>query len=256
MNNSGLSVGVADGVGGWEDMTNPALFSQALMYHCHRYAGRGWAGEPETDPTQGYEERETIEGWEMTPAQCLENAHTAVLREKGVVAGSSTATVLNFNASSGLLRTLNLGDSGFIIVRSSNIIYESVYQTHYFNCPMQISKIPPNFEGPFRDKASDGHAFEVGLRDGDLVIAYTDGLCDNVFGSEMLALCTLAGRTGGTDEQQVQAITDNLVHYARACMINDHRSGPWAQRSTRAGMPFEGGKLDDVTVVAVLVREA
>lgn len=88
----------------------------------------------------------------------------------------------------------------------------------------------------------------------------TDGLCDNVFGSEMLALCTLAGRTGGTDEQQVQAVTDNFVHYARACMINNHRSGPWArksfsivevssgthkhfrlERSTRAGMPFEGG---------------
>lgn len=118
-------MGVADGVGGWEDVTNPALFSQALMYHCHRYAKRGWAGEPETDPTHGYEERETIEGWELTPAQCLENAHTAVLREKGVIAGesafalgaflrrsrksvigSSTATVLNFNASSGLLRTL------------------------------------------------------------------------------------------------------------------------------------------------------
>jgi hypothetical protein len=76
----------------------------------------------------------------------------------------------------------------------------------------------------------------------------------------MLALCTLAGRAGGTDEQQIQAMTDNFVHYARACMINDHRSGPWArkllsalevspdinihfqlERSTRAGMPFEGG---------------
>lgn len=87
----GLSVGVADGVGGWEDVTNPALFSQALMYHCHRYAKRGWAGEPETDPTQGYEERETIEGWELTPSQCLENAHTAVLREKSVVAGKSAS---------------------------------------------------------------------------------------------------------------------------------------------------------------------
>ena len=121
----GLSVGVADGVGGWEDVTNPALFTQALMYHCHRYSKQGWAGEPETDPTQCYEEREAIAGWELTPAQCLDNAHTAVLREKSVVAGesasttgallqpghnsmigSSTATLLNFNASSGLLRTL------------------------------------------------------------------------------------------------------------------------------------------------------
>jgi len=86
----GLSVGVADGVGGWEDVTNPALFTQALMYHCHRYSKQGWAGEPETDPTQCYEEREAIEGWELTPARCLENAHTAVLREKGVVAGRPT----------------------------------------------------------------------------------------------------------------------------------------------------------------------
>lgn len=88
----GLSVGVADGVGGWEDVTNPALFSQALMYHCHRYSKQGWAGEPESDPTQGYEEREAIEGWELTPAQCLENAHTAVLREKSVVAGKPAST--------------------------------------------------------------------------------------------------------------------------------------------------------------------
>ena len=72
-------------------MTNPALFSQALMYHCHRYSKQGWAGEPEIDPTQCYEEREAIEGWELTPAQCLENAHTAVLREKSVVAGKSTS---------------------------------------------------------------------------------------------------------------------------------------------------------------------
>jgi protein phosphatase PTC7 len=94
----GLSVGVADGVGGWDDVTNPALFSQALMYHCHRYAKRGWAGEPETDPTQGYEERQTIEGWELTPAQCLENAHTAVLREKGVVAGKPASAPGSYDA--------------------------------------------------------------------------------------------------------------------------------------------------------------
>jgi len=135
----GLSVGVADGVGGWEDVTNPALFTQALMYHCHRYSKQGWAGEPETDPTQCYEEREAIEGWELSPARCLENAHTAVLREKGVVAGksppptssvvrpkrnstigSSTATILNFNASSGLLRTLKCVYCGGSLSSSTN----------------------------------------------------------------------------------------------------------------------------------------
>ena len=85
----GVSFGVADGVGGWVDSgVDPALFSQALMYHAHRYSRNAWAGEPEIDPTMDYEEREQIEGWEMTPYECLDLAYGGVLREKYVQAGA------------------------------------------------------------------------------------------------------------------------------------------------------------------------
>jgi hypothetical protein len=47
---------------------------------------------------QGYEGCKTIEGWELTPAQCLENAHTAVLREKGVVAGKFASAPGSYDA--------------------------------------------------------------------------------------------------------------------------------------------------------------
>ena len=115
-------MGVADGVGGWTDSgVDPSLFSQALMYHAHRYAKQGWAGEPEIDPTQDYEEIQQVEGWELTPMECMDLAHGGVLRERDVVAGalhtsvpngveltcalgSSTACIVNINASSGLLR--------------------------------------------------------------------------------------------------------------------------------------------------------
>jgi len=84
----GISFGVADGVGGWvESGVDPSLFSQALMYHAHRYSRSAWAGEPEIDPTMDYEEREQIEGWEMTPHECLDLAYGGVLREKYVQAG-------------------------------------------------------------------------------------------------------------------------------------------------------------------------
>jgi protein phosphatase PTC7 len=84
----GVSFGVADGVGGWVDSgVDPSLFSQALMYHAHRYSRNAWAGEPEIDPTQDYEEREQVEGWEMTPYECLDLAFGAVLRERLVQAG-------------------------------------------------------------------------------------------------------------------------------------------------------------------------
>lgn len=85
----GVSFGVADGVGGWSDSgVDPALFSQALMYHAHRYSRNAWAGEPEIDPTMDYEEREQVEGWEMTPYECLDLAYGGVLREKYVQAGT------------------------------------------------------------------------------------------------------------------------------------------------------------------------
>lgn len=57
------------------------------MFHAHRYARNGWPGEPEIDPTMDYEEREQIEGWEMTPSECLDLAYGGVLREKFVQAG-------------------------------------------------------------------------------------------------------------------------------------------------------------------------
>lgn len=65
---------------------DPAMFSQSLMYHAHKYSKDAWAGEPETDPTQ---DSEPVEGWEQTPLQCLELAYDGVLRAKDVVCGMS-----------------------------------------------------------------------------------------------------------------------------------------------------------------------
>ena len=58
------------------------------MYHCHRYSRNAWAGEPEIDPMQNYEEREEVEGWELTPEECLDLAYGAVKRERCVEAGT------------------------------------------------------------------------------------------------------------------------------------------------------------------------
>jgi protein phosphatase PTC7 len=82
----GTSIGVADGVGGWVTMgVDPAMFSQALMFHAHRYSKGAWAGEPETDPTQDFDE--PVEGWELTPQECIDLAYGGVLREKSVICG-------------------------------------------------------------------------------------------------------------------------------------------------------------------------
>lgn len=62
------------------------------MYHAHRYSRGAWAGEPEIDPSLDYEEREEVEGWEMTPQECLELAYGGVMRERFVEAGQLCPT--------------------------------------------------------------------------------------------------------------------------------------------------------------------
>ncbi|KAG5642190.1 hypothetical protein DXG03_003428 [Asterophora parasitica] len=225
-NESGVSLGVADGVGGWvESGVDPSLFSQALMFHAHRYSRNAWAGEPEIDPTLDYEEREEIEGWEMTPYECLDLAYGGVLREKFVQAGSSTACLLTMNASSGVLRSAK-----------------------------QLTKLPVNSQRRYAracvDKPSEADTFRTKLGDGDIVIAYvrrhltplaTDGLSDNVFASEIVTICSLVSRRGGTEDQQVQAIADRLVEYARQCMTKKARVSPFEREAARHGMFFRGG---------------
>lgn len=64
---SGVSLGIADGVGGWEESgIDPSHFSQALMWFASEEVRRGGSTRPK---------------------DLLSIAHDAVLAEKGVIAG-------------------------------------------------------------------------------------------------------------------------------------------------------------------------
>ncbi|KAF8514031.1 phosphatase 2C-like domain-containing protein [Gautieria morchelliformis] len=276
-NGSGTSFGVADGVGAWvESGIDPSLFSQALCYHAHRYSRSAWAGEPETEPGQPYDD--PVEGWELTPQECIELAHGGVLRERIVQAGSSTICVLNVNARTGVLRAANIGDSGFIILRSSNIAYTQPPQTHFFNCPYQLAKLPSTFRrytGAYVDSPKHAATYSTQLRGGDIIIAYvccqlvkgctdnhgyracfkTDGLADNVYPAEISSVVSLVMRQTSTEEQQAQDLADRLVEYARSCMFKKNKVSPFEKGAVREGIYYRGGKVDDVTVVVAIVEE-
>jgi len=84
---------------------------------------------------------------------------------------------------------------------------------------------------------------------------YTDGLSDNVFPPEFVQICSLVRRAGGPEERQAQDIADRMVQYARTCMSDKRRVSPFQKAAARVGQYFQGGKMDDVTVVLVMIRE-
>ena len=51
-----------------------------------------------------------------------------------------------------------------------------------------------------------------------LMRCQTDGFSDNVFPSEMVSICSLVARAGGSEDQQAQAMADRMVDFAKQCM--------------------------------------
>ena len=60
--------------------------------------------------------------------------------------------------SSQILHTVNVGDSGFVLIRSGKIVYQSPVQQRRFNCPYQLGKT--------RDNPSIAQVCNIGLLSG------------------------------------------------------------------------------------------
>ena len=114
------------------------------------------------------------------PLKALERA-----RECTQLLGSSTACVAVLYK--GVLKTLNVGDSGFMVVKprskqahTYDMVYRTKEQQHRFNMPFQLSF------GPYSDKPSSGDAWEYKANPGDVVLMATDGVWDNLFDEEVM----------------------------------------------------------------------
>lgn len=277
-------IALADGVGGWAPRVDPALFSQALLYH--------YALAARFNPS-------------ASPASLLSSAFNSVQADPLVTAGSSTFCGLSF-APTGAARGVNLGDSGLTLLRGSATHWESAVQTHYFNCPLQLSKIPPKkpvspeertriiqairalprgaeippelqeaasslMDDPIRDKPEDGDKFDLSLQPGDTVLLYTDGLSDNVPAEHIPQLEqvveSLLGQPANAHlspaeraSEKARILADVLVGYARGGMTRtgdeDGWKTPFEVEAEKAGVQgFKGGKIDDVTVITAVVTE-
>ncbi|KAG8973327.1 hypothetical protein FRC05_008871 [Tulasnella sp. 425] len=244
---SGVAVGIADGVGGWSDSgVDPGVFSQALMYHGARFAKRGWADD--SYPSSVNSAEESIQPWELTPENCLELAFNAVLRDTLVDAGSSTGLISTFNARSGLMKAANLGDSGFMIIRN-RIAFPKLITS--------IVLIPRRMRQPglITDSPKDADLYECRLRHGDIVLCYTDGVSDNVWPQELIAISSVMTRQGGSEQELAQNMADAVVEYAMNAMNRNDRVSPFEHAAALERQRWVGGKVDDATALAILVSE-
>ncbi len=169
------------------------------------------------------------------PFELLKAAHEKCLE----VPGSSTACIIVVSPE-GQLNAVNLGDSGFIVVRRGQLLFKTKEQQHYFNCPFQI--------GSSRDMPDDAHRLELdGLEEGDVLVACTDGVFDNLFTEDVVRMVTeSAGVAPGE-------LAQKLAEAASRVASDGEAQTPFQEAARNAGQVWQGGKLDDITVLVATV---
>lgn len=84
---------------------------------------------------------------------------------------------------------------------------------------------------------------------GDVIVAGTDGLFDNLYNNEITAVVVDAVRSG----LEPHATAQKIAALARQRAMDRNRQTPFATAAQEAGFRYYGGKLDDITVVVSYV---
>lgn len=207
----GKALGVADGVGGWSmHGIDPAIYAKSMM----------------KDSKIAYDEMNL-----KIPSEMLAYAYE---RAK-VIQGSSTACILVLNGQT--LQTLNIGDSGFLVIRDGKILHRFKEQLHSFNYPFQLGTASANVP-------EDASYVPIEVKDNDIAVVGSDGLFDNLFDGEILDIVL-------TQLHSNENISETLAKTAYMKSQSSNLETPFRRTACELGLvdsPF-GGKLDDITVL-------
>lgn len=248
--------GVADGVGGWASVpgVDPGQFSRKLLDFTH-----------ETLKLENSRSRESNSYNDEYLYGALQGAMSSLKDES--IGGGTTCVLGALDETEELLHLFILGDSGVMVLRPGlrkvghkrilhpRVVFRSVEQTHYFNCPFQLSSEDPT-PNPVLD---DADRVQVRLKENDLIIAATDGVFDNVFDTQIQNMVS-AFFVGYESKKKtgiaghLDALAGRIVKLARNVGENEE-SGvtPFTINARQDGLDAPGGKLDDATVVLGLV---
>jgi len=167
----------------------------------------------------------------------------------------------NYKEPTPVLYVTNLGDCQVMVLRPNDekVVYKTKEQWHWFDCPRQLGTNSP--DTPRENAVLD----IVDLQVGDVVLAMTDGVIDNLWEHEIVATVLKSirdwesdkiskdqfDRTGGRNGG-MRAAAQELVAAAKKVAVDPFAECPFMEHAIEEGLASEGGKLDDISVVAAL----
>lgn len=234
-----LALGVADGVGGWSEAGyDSSAISREL---CHQLKVKFEGANKDT----------------ATPKQLLRAAFDDVKSSPRVEIGGTTAC-LGILTPDKKLKVANIGDSWCGLFRDYRLIKETQFQTHNFNTPFQLAKIPAHI---LRQAELQGKRYIIDspdmcdeyvwdLQKDDVVIFATDGVTDNIVPKD-IELFLKDKLSKGKSLSEVSSL---FVKDVEKVSKDTNFPSSFAQELSRiTGQRYLGGKEDDITVVMIKV---
>ncbi|XVF12943.1 hypothetical protein REPUB_Repub08aG0163700 [Reevesia pubescens] len=138
-----------------------------------------------------------------------------------------------------MLHAVNMGDSGFMLIRQGVAIYQTPIQQHSFNYPYQLGN-SANSNKPWQ-----AQVIKLAVEPGDVIIAGTDGLFDNLSERQILEAAATGIEQGLHPEEVAWPVAQQAYHIS----MDREAVTPFTQASMMAGKSHIGGKQDDITVI-------
>ena len=157
--------------------------------------------------------------------------------------GASTAVVASIGEDN-VLRALNLGDSVCLVLRDGAVAARTREIIHYFDCPYQLGDDSP-------DRPRDGTTLQAELFKGDIIVAGSDGVFDNLSDADV---CEIVSSFGPRSKSS--AIAKKIVDKSRSVSLDPQAVTPYSTVAQgRSGYSAysngTGGKVDDISCIVV-----
>jgi serine/threonine protein phosphatase PrpC len=156
------------------------------------------------------------------------------------------------NGMEPLLYVTNVGDSQVMVVRPATreMVYKSTEQWHWFDCPRQLGTNSPD------TPATRAVVDEVAIKEGDVVLAMSDGVIDNLWSHEIVEkVCDSFERwkTGEVSGRRAALVAEDgdsgmgfvaeeLMAAAKAIAMDPFAESPFMEHAIEEGLASGGGE--------------
>lgn len=150
------------------------------------------------------------------------------------------------------LYVTNLGDSQVLVLRPKDeeVLFKTTEQWHWFDCPRQLGTNSP--DTPEKNAVMD----KVDVQEGDVVLAMSDGVVDNLWEHEVVQSVVdsirkwEAGEGGDSAEDRTGGagggmlfVAEELMKAARVIAEDPFAESPFMERAVDEGLAMEGGMI-------------